>query len=132
MGRALRAVQKAKNKAAEVAKNATKKGGLKKGGTKIKRQRNTDKLMEDAGDALEGFGIVTLASLLPVLAVELLSISLTFMYTHEDIMALVSLDANEACVVGKVSTHPTPTPAFDVEDVCAWAHSIYVARLHMP
>lgn len=44
-------------------------------------------MKEAAQDALEGFGIVTLASLLPVLAVSILSISLTFIYTHEDIMA---------------------------------------------
>lgn len=41
-----------------------------------------------AANALEGFGIVTLASLMPVLAVELLSIGLKIQYTHEDIIAM--------------------------------------------
>jgi hypothetical protein len=36
--------------------------------------------------ALDGFGIVTLASLLPVLAVQLLGIVLSFIYTHDDIV----------------------------------------------
>jgi hypothetical protein len=34
---------------------------------------------------LEGFGIVTLASLFPVLFVQLLAIALTGMYSEEDI-----------------------------------------------
>lgn len=68
-----------------MAENPEKK--KKKGGLKKKNHENTKKMIEEAGDALEGFGIVTLASLLPVLAVELLSIALTFMYTHEDIIA---------------------------------------------
>lgn len=38
-------------------------------------------------NALEGFGIVTLASLLPVLMVQLFGIYLTFTYTIEDVMA---------------------------------------------
>ena len=36
--------------------------------------------------ALDGFGIVTLASLFPVLAVQLLGITLSFVYTHDDIV----------------------------------------------
>ena len=36
--------------------------------------------------ALDGFGIVTLASLFPVLAVQLLGIVLSFIYTHDDIV----------------------------------------------
>jgi hypothetical protein len=36
--------------------------------------------------ALDGFGIVTLASLLPVLAVQILGIVLSFIYTHDDIV----------------------------------------------
>jgi hypothetical protein len=80
-------VQKKEKEAKEAAKNPKKKrGGLKK------KHENTKKMIEDAGDALEGFGIVTLASLLPVLAVEILSISLTFIYTHEDIIAYVPYD----------------------------------------
>lgn len=34
------------------------------------------------GQALEGFGVVTLASLLPVLAVEVMGVVLSFMYTR--------------------------------------------------
>jgi hypothetical protein len=37
--------------------------------------------------SLDGFGIVTLASILPVLAVEIMSIILSFMYTPEEIMS---------------------------------------------
>jgi hypothetical protein len=37
------------------------------------------------GQALEGFGIITLASTFPVLAVELMSICLSFMYSPDDI-----------------------------------------------
>ena len=43
---------------------------------------------EAAVNALEGFGIVTLASLMPVLAVELLAIGLKWQYTHDDIIAM--------------------------------------------
>lgn len=71
----------------------------RRGGGLKKNHENTKKMIEDAGDALEGFGIVTLASLLPVLAVEILSISLTFIYTHEDIIAYV------------IPCHTTPTPS---------------------
>jgi hypothetical protein len=87
-------VQKKAQEAKEAAKNPQKK---KRGGLK-KNHENTKKMIEDAGDALEGFGIVTLASLLPVLAVEILSISLTFIYTHEDIIAYV------------IPFHTTPNP----------------------
>ena len=37
------------------------------------------------GQALEGFGIITLASMFPILAVEVFSITLSFLYTPEDI-----------------------------------------------
>jgi hypothetical protein len=47
-----------------------------------------ERVAEAAANALEGFGIVTLASLMPVLAVELLAIGLKWHYTHEDIIAM--------------------------------------------
>ena len=37
------------------------------------------------GQALEGFGIITLASMFPILAVEIFSITLSFLYTPEEI-----------------------------------------------
>ena len=49
---------------------------------------NREQVAEAAADALEGFGIVTLASLMPVLTVELLAIGLKWMYTHEDIISM--------------------------------------------
>jgi hypothetical protein len=48
--------------------------------------------------ALDGFGIVTLASLLPVLAVQLLGIVLSFIYTHDDIV-----NRPEAAVAGEAT-----------------------------
>ena len=48
-----------------------------------------------AANALEGFGIVTLASLMPVLAVELLAIGLKWQYSHEDIIAMKPPPINE-------------------------------------
>jgi len=54
--------------------------------------RGKEQVANAAADALEGFGIVTLASLFPVLAVELLSIALKLIYTHEDIIAMEPAD----------------------------------------
>ncbi|KAF5832814.1 hypothetical protein DUNSADRAFT_11187 [Dunaliella salina] len=42
----------------------------------------------NTGQALEGFGVVTLASILPILAVELMSIVFGSMYTTADILAM--------------------------------------------
>ena len=49
---------------------------------------NREQVAEAAANALEGFGLVTLASLMPVLTVELLAIGLKWMYTHEDIISM--------------------------------------------
>jgi hypothetical protein len=59
--------------------------------------------------ALDGFGIVTLASLLPVLAVQLLGIVLSFIYTHDDIVnrpeaaddVVVGVDEGEDDIVNR-------------------------------
>lgn len=47
---------------------------------------------EGAGQALEGFGIVTLASLLPILAVELMAIIDGAIYPYDEVLK----DAQEA------------------------------------
>mmetsp|Transcript_35454 Transcript_35454/g.52074 ORF Transcript_35454/g.52074 Transcript_35454/m.52074 type:complete len:848 (+) Transcript_35454:92-2635(+) len=72
--------QKEKRLAAEVA---------------VAKMRGRERVAEAAANALEGFGIVTLASLMPVLAVELLAIGLKLHYTHEDIIAMKPLPVNE-------------------------------------
>lgn len=48
----------------------------------------------NAGQALEGFGIVTLASLLPVLAVELMSMVISFMHSYDEVLALATEHSN--------------------------------------
>lgn len=88
-------------------KEASKKaaGDYKK--NKDPFNKETTQIKEAAQDALEGFGIVTLASLLPVLAVELLSIALTFIYTHEDIMAARPVEREEKSLIDKTPFRET-------------------------
>jgi hypothetical protein len=50
--------------------------------------RNPDVVSGTGGVTLEGFGIVTLASLFPILMVQILSIALSFLYTRDDILNL--------------------------------------------
>ena len=49
------------------------------------RELVNTKASDGHGQALEGFGIITLASTFPILAVEVLSISLSMVYSAEDI-----------------------------------------------
>jgi hypothetical protein len=49
------------------------------------REILNEKAAANQGKSLEGFGIVTLASAFPILAVELLAIVLSFSYSREDI-----------------------------------------------
>lgn len=57
---------------------------------------------EGAGQALEGFGIVTLASLLPILAVELMSIIDGAIYSYETVLEeaaeTAAKDAEESAI----------------------------------
>eukprot|EP00291_Cryptomonas_curvata_P018574 CAMPEP_0172160790 /NCGR_PEP_ID=MMETSP1050-20130122/5756_1 /TAXON_ID=233186 /ORGANISM="Cryptomonas curvata, Strain CCAP979/52" /LENGTH=368 /DNA_ID=CAMNT_0012830597 /DNA_START=86 /DNA_END=1189 /DNA_ORIENTATION=- len=64
-----------------------------------------EKSVKNQGKSLEGFGIVTLASAFPVLAVELLSIILSIRYTRDDIRTNFG---TQNCTVGAVVASAKP------------------------
>jgi hypothetical protein len=63
---------------------------------------------KNQGQTLEGFGIVTLASAFPVLAVELLSIALSVSYTRDDIRTNFG---TQNCTAGAVTVGAKPVVA---------------------
>eukprot|EP00960_Hanusia_phi_P064340 765767-Hanusia_phi.AAC.4 len=80
------------------------------------KMRGREMVANAAADALEGFGIVTLASLLPVLAVELLAIGLKMQYTHEDI----------------INMRPPPIDASDPLEITPFREIYYAVRAILP
>jgi len=97
----------------------------------VAKMRGRERVAEAAANALEGFGIVTLASLMPVLAVELLAISLKFSYTHADIIAMKSLPVNEDSLLEHSPYREIYFAIRAILPVCVCMDASYAWKFHM-
>jgi hypothetical protein len=86
-------------------------------------------VVKNQGKSLEGFGIVTLASAFPVLAVELLSIVLSVSYTREDIRTNFG---THNCSEGAVNAKPAAAAAAATDAALVTDAILFALRSILP